>query len=61
MRAKFTFPIMHMLHVALLGANTMRGNFFEGHVLHHLHRLAVDIHGCQVHTLPLALPFIRVA
>jgi hypothetical protein len=39
------YRIMHMLHVTLLGANTLRGNFFEGCVLHHLHCLAVDIHG----------------
>ena len=62
LRAKFTFPIMHMLHVALLSANTLQGNFFEGRVLHHT-STASPLTSVVVRStpLPLALPFTSVA
>jgi hypothetical protein len=42
------YRVIHMRHVAPLGADAPRGNFSEGRVLQHLRRLAVDIPGRQV-------------
>lgn len=59
------YRVIHMRHVAPLGADAPRGNFSEGRVLQHLRRLAVDIPSRQVRgpppTLWLAPPFARVA
>ncbi|ONM52892.1 Zn-dependent exopeptidase superfamily protein [Zea mays] len=41
------YRVIHMRHVAPLGADAPRGNFSEGRVLQHLRRLAVDIPGRQ--------------
>jgi len=50
------YRAIHMRHVAPLGADAPPGDFAEGRVLRHLHRLAVDIPGRQVRPpLPLAL------
>jgi hypothetical protein len=41
------YRVIHMRHVAPLGADAPPGDFSEGRVLRHLHRLAVDIPGRQ--------------
>nr|CAB3452636.1 unnamed protein product [Digitaria exilis] len=41
------YRAIHMLHVTPLGADAPPGEFSEGRVLGHLHRLAVDIPGRQ--------------
>ena len=53
------YRAIHMRHVAPLGADAPPGDFAEGRVLRHLHRLAVDIPGRQVRP-PLPLPLARV-
>lgn len=42
------YRVIHMRHVAPLGADAPLGDFSEGRVLHHLRRLSVDIPGRQV-------------
>uniref|UniRef100_A0A0E0AIA7 Uncharacterized protein n=1 Tax=Oryza glumipatula TaxID=40148 RepID=A0A0E0AIA7_9ORYZ len=41
------YRVIHMRHVAPLGADAPLGDFSEGRVLHHLRRLSVDIPGRQ--------------
>ncbi|CAN6197533.1 unnamed protein product [Urochloa humidicola] len=41
------YRVIHMRHVAPLGTDAPSGDFSEGRVLQHLHRLAVDIPGRQ--------------
>uniref|UniRef100_I1Q9X4 Peptidase M28 domain-containing protein n=1 Tax=Oryza glaberrima TaxID=4538 RepID=I1Q9X4_ORYGL len=41
------YRVIHMHHVAPLGADAPLGDFSEGRVLHHLRRLSVDIPGRQ--------------
>ncbi|XP_039804656.1 endoplasmic reticulum metallopeptidase 1-like isoform X1 [Panicum virgatum] len=45
--ALLAYRVIHMRHVAPLGADAPPGDFAEGRVLRHLHRLAVDIPGRQ--------------
>jgi hypothetical protein len=52
------YRVIHMRHVAPLGADAPRGNFSEGRVLQHLRRLAVDIPGRQV-PAPTLGPAVR--
>uniref|UniRef100_A0A0D3GPT3 Uncharacterized protein n=1 Tax=Oryza barthii TaxID=65489 RepID=A0A0D3GPT3_9ORYZ len=41
------YRVIHMRHVAPLGADAPLGDFSEGRMLHHLRRLSVDIPGRQ--------------